>query len=119
MKNVADSVRARLSNLARETGVPLAALMERFALGRLLWRLSRSASAARFILKGAQLFMLWAEAPHRPTRDVDLLGTGEASPESLKVFFEALLDGPVEPADGLVWGWWRRLRSVRTSNIRV
>jgi len=51
MKNVAASVRARLSNLATETGVPLAALMERFALGRLLWRLSRSASADRFVLK--------------------------------------------------------------------
>lgn len=45
MKNVAAFVRARLLNLARETEVPLAALMERFALGRLLWRLSRSASA--------------------------------------------------------------------------
>ncbi len=104
MKNVAASVRARLSNLARETGVPLAALMERFALGRLLWRLSRSDSADRFVLKGAQLFTLWAEAPHRPTRDVDLLGTGEASPESLKVLFEMLLDTPVEPEDGLIWG---------------
>ena len=104
MKNVAASVRARLSNLARETEVPLAALMERFALGRLLWRLSRSASADRFVLKGAQLFALWAEAPHRPTRDVDLLGTGEASPESLREFFETLLDTPVEPEDGLLWG---------------
>jgi hypothetical protein len=35
---VAASVRARLSNLARKTGTPLAALMEQFALGRLLWR---------------------------------------------------------------------------------
>ena len=104
MKNVAASVRARLSNLARETEVPLAALMERFALGRLLWRLSRSASADRFVLKGAQLFALWAEAPHRPTRDVDLLGTGEASPESLREFFETLLDTPVEPEEGLLWG---------------
>lgn len=104
MKNVAASVRARLSNLARETGVPLAAMMERFALGRLLWRLSRSASADRFVLKGAQLFALWAEAPHRPTRDVDLLGSGEATPESLKEFFETLLDSPVEPVDGLIWG---------------
>ena len=104
MKNVAASVRTRLSNLARETRTPLAMLMERFALGRLLWRLSRSTSADRFVLKGAQLFALWAEAPHRPTRDVDLLGTGEASPESLREFFETLLDTPVKPEDGLLWG---------------
>jgi hypothetical protein len=58
----------------------------------------------RFHFKGAQLFALWAETPHRPTRDVDLLGSGEPSPESLKRFFEALLAGPCEPEDGLVWG---------------
>ena len=72
--------------------------MERFALGRLLWRLSRGGSGDRFVLKGAQLFTLWAEDSHRPTRDVDLLGSGEASPESLKEFFEMLLDGPSELA---------------------
>lgn len=104
MKNVAASVRTRLSSLARETRTPLAVLMERFALGRLLWRLSRGGSGDRFVLKGAQLFALWAEDSHRPTRDVDLLGSGEASPESLKEFFEMLLDGPVEPEDGLDWG---------------
>ena len=54
MKNVAASVRTRLSNLARETRTPLAVLMERFALGRLLWRLSRGGSGDRFVLKGAQ-----------------------------------------------------------------
>ena len=88
MKNVAASVRARLSNLARETGTPLAALMERFALGRLLWRLSRNETAGRFVLKGAQLFALWAGEVHRPTRDVDLLGSGDASPEGLAKFFD-------------------------------
>ncbi len=103
MKNVAASVRARLSNLARNTGVPLAALMERFALGRLLWRLSQSPSADQFVLKGAQLFTLWSEKPHRPTRDVDLLGYGDPSPESLRELFESLLKDPIEPEDGLEW----------------
>ena len=91
MTNVAASVRARLGNHARATGIPLAALMERFALGRLMWRLSRSASAERFILKGAQLFSLWTGATHRPTRDVDLLGSGDHSPEHLERIFTALL----------------------------
>ena len=48
-------------------GLPLSLLMERFALGRWMWRLSRSASGERFIL-GAQLFSLWTGAAHRPTR---------------------------------------------------
>jgi len=52
MRNVAASVRARLANHARGTGTPLAVLMERFALGRLLWRLSQSDSGNDFILKG-------------------------------------------------------------------
>jgi hypothetical protein len=112
MKNVAASVRARLSNLARESGTPLAALMERFALGRFLWRLSRSESAGRFVLKGAQLFALWAGEAHRPTRDVDLLGSGDASPEGLAKFFEELLGTPSDPEDGLVWG------GVEASKIR-
>ena len=112
MKNVAASIRARLSNLARETGTPLAALLERFALGRLLWRLSRSDAAGHFVLKGAQLFTLWAGEAHRPTRDVDLLGSGDASPEKLAKFFEGLLAGPSDPEDGLVWD------AVEASKIR-
>jgi len=104
VKNVAASVRDRLANQARATGVPFAALMERFALGRLLWRLSRSEAADRFILKGAQLFSLWAGTPHRPTRDLDLLGSGDSSPESLKTFFTDLLAKSADPEDGLVWG---------------
>ena len=30
----------------------------------------------RFLLKGALLFALWYDEPHRPTRDADLLGSG-------------------------------------------
>jgi predicted nucleotidyltransferase component of viral defense system len=32
-----------------------------------------------FGLKGARLFQLWGDHPHRPTRDLDLLGRGENS----------------------------------------
>lgn len=27
-----------------------------------------------FLLKGAMLFIVWDDKPHRPTRDLDLLG---------------------------------------------
>ena len=50
MKNVAASVRARLSNLARETGVPLAALMERFALQKIFCGLSCSVQSYKCLL---------------------------------------------------------------------
>ena len=104
MKNVAASVRARLTNQARATGVSLPSLIERFAIGRLLWRLSESAESKRFVLKGAQLFSLWADAPHRPTRDLDLLSFGDPSVDAMRAFFEGLLAREVEPDDGLVWG---------------
>jgi Nucleotidyl transferase AbiEii toxin, Type IV TA system len=42
----------------------------------LLARLSASPHADRFLLKGALLFALWYDTPHRPTRDADLLGFG-------------------------------------------
>jgi predicted nucleotidyltransferase component of viral defense system len=42
----------------------------------LLYRLSISPHADRYLLKGALLFALWFEQPHRPTRDADLLGFG-------------------------------------------
>jgi hypothetical protein len=91
MKNVAASVRARLTNQARATGVSLPSLIERFAIGRLLWRLSESAESRRFVLKGAQLFSLWADTPHRPTRDLDLLSFGDPSVDTMRAFFEGLL----------------------------
>jgi hypothetical protein len=78
--------------------------MERFVLGRLLWRLSRCEGANQFVLKGAQLFSLWAPEIHRPTRDLDLLSFGDSSPQKMELFFRALLSRPAEPEDGLVWG---------------
>ena len=104
MKNPAVSIRARLLNLARQTKVPFQDLLEHFAMGRFLWRLSRSGEPERYILKGAQLFHLWGAASHRPTRDLDLLGTGPPDEETLRVNFEKMLAGTCEPDDGLIWG---------------
>jgi hypothetical protein len=39
------------------------------------------------LLKGAVLFAAWAGAPHRPSRDADLLGLQVASPEELMGVF--------------------------------
>lgn len=112
MTNVADSVRARLMNVFRATGIDLPTLMERFAIGRLLWRLSQSEKGTRFVLKGAQVFSVWQASPHRPTRDLDLLSFGDASLAGIKAFFDDLLAKPSEPEDGLMWG------EVKVSRIR-
>lgn len=42
-------------------------------------------------MKGAALFTVWREDPHRATRDLDLLGFGEPSERHIAdVFFEVI-----------------------------
>lgn len=74
--NLSASVLARLLTLARQRGDDYSLLLNRFGMERLLARVSASPHADRFLLKGALLFALWYDTPHRPTRDADLLGFG-------------------------------------------
>jgi hypothetical protein len=64
--------------------------------------LSQSEHRNRFILKGAMLFVTWVEAPFRPTRDLDLLGYGENSPEAIGDTFRAICSQPVDD-DGVAF----------------
>ena len=104
MKNVAASVRAKLLNLSRSQAVPLDAMMEQYATGRFLYRLAQSRYRERFVLKGAQLFRIWEAEAHRPTRDLDFLGYGEATKEAVRAVFAELTQMEVDPPDGLEWG---------------
>jgi len=104
VKNIAASVRARLANLGQVEGIGLDFMIERFAIGRLLWRISKSPQADHFVLKGAQLFTIWEHNPHRPTRDIDFLGFGDPAEEAMEAFFIELLGAPADPGDGLIWG---------------
>ena len=67
------SVRARLKQRADALREDFNLTLTRYGLERLLYRLSISPHAERYLLKGALLFSLWFDQPHRPTRDVDLL----------------------------------------------
>jgi hypothetical protein len=78
-KNPAASARDRLLVLARERGEDFQLLLTRYGLERLLYRLTHSPHYDRFVLKGAMLFILWSGNPHRPTRDVDFLGSGDSN----------------------------------------
>lgn len=99
VKAVGASVRARLLNLSRTTGQSNDLLLTRYALERLLYRLTKTNHAKRFVLKGAMLMTTWFDDPHRPTRDIDLLGFGDPRPdEMLKVFREIC---SVEENDGV------------------
>jgi hypothetical protein len=89
-RNMAASVRARLLNRARETRQDFNLILTRYALERLLYRLSISPHADQFLLKGALLFDLWFDIPHRPTRDADLLGFGSAEIPHVEAAFRGL-----------------------------
>lgn len=91
VKNIGASVRARLLNLSKANGQSFDLVLTRFALERLLFRLSLSRYADRFVLKGAMLLMSWFEDPHRGTRDLDLLGFGDPNPEAMLVTFREIL----------------------------
>ncbi len=82
-RNIGASVRARLLQRSRADNTDYQILLTRYALERLLYRLSLSAHRDRFVLKGALLFVTWIADPFRPTRDLDLLGYGDSSPEAL------------------------------------
>lgn len=74
-------------------------MLDRYAVERLLYRLSISPHRDQFLLKGALLFALWFDQPHRPTRDADLLGFGPPDPERLVALMTELLE--IESDDGL------------------
>ena len=74
--NLSASILSRLLTLAKQRGDDYSLLLNRFGMERLLARVSTSPYADRFLLKGALLFALWYDTPHRPTRDADLLGFG-------------------------------------------
>jgi predicted nucleotidyltransferase component of viral defense system len=76
LSNVAASVRARLKNLSEQRGSDFGLVLARYGSERFLYRLASSRFQDHFVLKGATLFMAWSLDPHRPTRDIDLLGFG-------------------------------------------
>jgi predicted nucleotidyltransferase component of viral defense system len=55
IRNIGASVRARLQNISRKTGQSFELILTRYALERLLYRLSTSAFSDRFVLKGAMV----------------------------------------------------------------
>ncbi len=100
-EHAAASVRARLLNLAKAQGVDFNQVLVRFALERILYRLSQSPHAERFLLKGALLFTLWYDMPHRATRDVDLLGFGASDLDAITRTFRDI--AAIDVNDGITF----------------
>ena len=111
-RNVAASVRARLLSHARETRQDFNLVLTRYAIERLLYRISISKHADQFLLKGALLFDLWFDIPHRPTRDADFLGFGSAELPRIEAVFKEIC--AIETLDGVTF----QPDTVRAAEIR-
>ena len=96
-KNVGASVRDRLTQRARAAGENVQLILTRYAIERLLYRLSISSHSDKFVLKGAMLFSLWSPTPYRATGDLDLLGMGDPAATALIAAFRDVLQ--VDAAD--------------------
>jgi hypothetical protein len=101
-KDVAASVRQRLLNKAHADYRPFNELLQYYAMERFLFRLGVSEHAAKFVLKGALLFMAWRAPASRPTADIDLLGRTSNAMDGIVAMMVRICTVEVEP-DGLAF----------------
>ena len=124
LQNVPASVRQRLLNLARRQGEDFQFVLTRFALERLLYRLSISGHGEQFLLKGAMLFPVWAGGK-RPTKDLDLAARSEISSDRISTIFRDLCmiqhpeDGLVFDPDSIEVGRIREIQPEAEAGLRV
>lgn len=113
IRNVGASVRARLLQVAKQSGQNYDLILNRYVIERLLYRLTQSRHADRFVLKGAMLLMTWFDQPYRVSRDLDLLAYIEPIPEAVLEIFREIFE--IEGFDGVRFD----AREARIDRIRV
>lgn len=101
-RNIPASVRQRLLNRAKSDRRPFNELLQYYAMERFLYRLSQSAHADRFILKGALMLRVWCAPELRPTMDIDMLGRTSNEEAYIIAQIRDILTVDVE-ADGIAF----------------
>ena len=99
--NFAASIHARLLNRAKARNEEFNLVLTRYAIERFLYRLSTLPARANFCLKGALLFDLWFDIPHRPTHDADFLGFGSSDATALATTMREICG--VDADDGMIY----------------
>jgi predicted nucleotidyltransferase component of viral defense system len=112
LKNISQSVRQRLLNISRQQNVDFGVVLTNYALERFLYRLSCSDYRNRFVLKGAVLFRIWSDEPHRATRDLDLLAFGDPAAAEISRLFGDVCNLSLQD-DGVQF----QPESIRTEDI--
>ena len=100
-RNLAASIRTRWKQRADARKQDFNLILTHYGLERLLYRLSIAPLAGNYLLKGALLFSLWYDQPHRPTRDADLLGFGPDDIDTAVAAFREICAMEVE--DGIAF----------------
>ncbi|WP_065752366.1 nucleotidyl transferase AbiEii/AbiGii toxin family protein [Bradyrhizobium paxllaeri] len=113
LRNPAASIRARLLAHARQHNDDYQRILTRYAIERLLFRLSLTEAAGRYVLKGAMLFVTWPEHVFRPTGDLDLLGQGDSDPAAITELFSRICQVEA-PDDGIIFD----RASLRVEQVR-
>ncbi len=100
------SVRQKLLTYSRARGDDHTLVLTRYAIERLLYRLSRSPHRDRFVLKGAALYAVWQDesdaVSYRPTRDLDFWSQGAPDVKTVAGILREVVATPVEN-DGLTF----------------
>lgn len=100
-RDTAHSVFQRLLSRAKAHGEDFNFLLFRYGAERLLYRLSISPHADRFVLKGASLFLVWSGQNYRVTKDADLLAFGTADAGYIAGIFTELCRAVSDDLDGI------------------
>ncbi|MCK4761186.1 MAG: nucleotidyl transferase AbiEii/AbiGii toxin family protein [Candidatus Aminicenantes bacterium] len=100
IKDISASVRARLFNIAKQTGREFDAVVLQYLQERFLYRVSASSFKDNFVLKGALLLLTLDISTFRPTKDIDMLGIKiPGSVENIKKIMQQIAG--VECNDGI------------------
>lgn len=104
--NIGASVRQKLLTYSRERGDDHTLILTRYAIERLLYRLSCSPHRDRFVLKGAALYAIWHSESkavnYRPTRDLDFWSKGAPDVETIVGVLHEVVATEVED-DGITF----------------
>lgn len=96
------SVRQRLLNRARNRREDFQLTLVRYGVERFLYRLSVSEWARQYVVKGATLFDVWLDQPHRATRDLDVSALEAVAWDRLESQLRAICAVEL-PEDGLAF----------------
>lgn len=101
-KNLPESIRQKLRNLAAERKLPVDEIFRYYAIERFLYRLSVSPHVDKFFLKGGLMLRVWDSEDHRATIDIDLLGRMPNQQDHIRLVIEDVARLPVDD-DGMMY----------------